>query len=60
MSSEADKFKFICNLLPTLCVFNAKEVKHMDSEKDIREAVIKYSDTLYKVYFVMRSMKRLG
>lgn len=30
-----------------------KEVKHMDSGKDIREAVVKYSDTLYKVCIVI-------
>lgn len=42
-----------CNLLPALCVLQAKEVKRMDSGKDIREAVIKYSDTLYKVCIVI-------
>jgi len=47
------ELKIICNLLLTLCVFKAKEVKHMDSEKAIREAVIKYSDILYKVCIVI-------
>ena len=49
-SDENDK---ICNLLPSLNVFKAKEVKHMDSGKDIREAVVKYSDTLYKICIVI-------
>jgi len=34
-------------------VFEAKEVKYMDSGKDVRETVIKYSDTLYKVCIVI-------
>lgn len=42
-----------CNLFPSLYVLEAKEVKHMDSGKDIREAVIKYSNTLYKVCIVI-------
>lgn len=46
-----DKIK--CNLLLALCVFKAKEVRYMDSGKDIREAVIKYSDILYKVCIVI-------
>lgn len=42
-----------CNLFLSLFVLEAKEVKHMDSGKDIREAVIKYSNTLYKVCIVI-------
>lgn len=46
-------YKKICNLLPALYVLQSKEVKRMDSGKDIREAVIKYSDTLYRVCIVI-------
>ena len=52
-SRKDEIIKMKCNLLLILRVFKAKEVKHMDSEKDIREAVIKYSDTLYKVCIVI-------
>lgn len=45
--------KKICNLLPALYVLQSKEVKRMDSGKGIREAVIKYSDTLYRVCIVI-------
>lgn len=34
-------------------MLEVKEVKHVDTEKDIREAVMKYSDTLYKVCIVI-------
>ena len=44
---------FLCNFFLISNVFKTKEVKHMDSGKDIRETVIKYSDTLYKVCIVI-------
>lgn len=34
-------------------MFKAKEVKYMDSGKNVREAVIRYSDTLYKICIVI-------
>ena len=43
----------ICNLLLSLYVLKAKEVKYMDIEKNIREAVMKYSDMLYKICIVI-------
>ena len=39
--------------MASLVVFEAKEVKHMDIGRDAREAVMKYSDMLYRICIVM-------
>lgn len=42
-----------CYFFLFLDVFKAKEVKHMGTGKDIREAVVKYSDMLYRICIVI-------
>lgn len=49
----SEKINEECNLLLFSYVLKVKEKKHMNNEKDIREAVVKYSDTLYRVCIVI-------
>lgn len=39
--------------MASLFVYKVKEVKHMDIGRDAREAVMKYSDMLYRICIVM-------